>query len=95
MARSAKSPTPHESAERSAYSWSIQPQVVGEVGSDAGTSCVLPWGGGGADGSASSSRSTLAMTSGSTSTWTPCQFSYRVATPYASASSSRLYIART
>src|SRR5690348_10664324 len=95
VARSAKSPTPHEPAERSAYNWIIQPHVAGKVGRALVAAEPRRAGGGGAEGSASSSRSTLAITSGSTATCTPCQFSYVVATPYAPASSSRLVTART
>src|SRR6185437_732051 len=95
VARSAKSPTPHEPAERSEYTWIIQPQVDGAAGSTAESPCPMGRAGRGADGSASRRRSTLAITSGSTATCTPCQFSYVVATPYAAANSSRLFIART
>src|SRR5689334_4130928 len=85
VARSAKSPTPHDPAERSEYSWTIQPQVVGDVGSGSGGSLSTT--------STSSRRSTSSMTAGATLTSTPCQFSYRVATPYAAANCSRLFIA--
>src|SRR5689334_7191581 len=44
-ARSARSPTPHEAAERTPYSCSIHPQVRGTSGSGpAGTTGAAAWG---------------------------------------------------